>query len=75
MLKEQIVRLAPGGHIVCVVGNSKHGRLYIPTDTLLAKIGQALGLELVEIYAAKYRNDRRQKNQKLRESLVVFTKS
>ena len=75
MLKEQIVRLAPRGHIVCVVGNSKHGRLYIQTDTLIAKIGQALGLELVEIYAAKYRNDRRQKNQKLRESLVVFTKS
>jgi hypothetical protein len=75
MLKEQIVKLAPGGHIVCVVGNSRHGRLYIQTDILIAKIGQAIGLELVEIYVAKHRNDRKHKNQKLRESLVVFTKS
>lgn len=72
MLQGQFARLAPGGHIVCVVGNSKHGQLHIPTDTLIAKIGQALGLELVEIYVAKYRQDRKQKKNKLRESLVVF---
>ncbi|MEG4289784.1 DNA methyltransferase [Microcoleus sp. C2C3] len=75
MLKEQIVKLAPGGHIVCVVGNSRHGRLYIPTDIIIAQIGKAIGLELVEIYVAKHRNDRKHKNQILRESLVVFTKS
>lgn len=75
MLQGQLMRLAPGGHIVCVVGNSQHGKLHIPTDTLVAKIGQSLGLELVEIYVAKYRNSRKQKNNKLRESLVVLRKS
>lgn len=75
MLQGQLVKLATGGHIVCVVGNSKHGELHIPTDTLIAKIGQDLGLELIEIYVAKYRNNRKLKNSKLRESLVVFRKS
>ena len=74
ILKEQIVKLVPGGYIVCVVGNSKHGNLHIPADTLIAKIGQALGLELVEIRIAKYRLSRNQQSQKLRESLVVFRK-
>jgi DNA modification methylase len=75
MLQEQLIRLAPEGHIVCVVGNSKHGILHIPTDTLIAKIGKSLGLELVEIYVAKYRNCRKEKNSQLRESLVVFKKT
>jgi len=74
MLKEQKNKLAPEGYIVCVVGNSRHGSLHIPTDAIIAKIGQAIGLDLVEIYVAKYRNDRKNKNQRLRESLVVFTK-
>lgn len=74
MLKEQIIRLVPGGYIVCIVGNSKHGNLHIPVDTIIAKIGQALGLELVEIRIAKYRLSRNQQSQKLRESLVVFKK-
>lgn len=74
MLKEQTSRLVSGGHIVCVVGNSKHGNLHIPVDTLIAKIGQALGLELIEIRIAKYRVSRNQQTQKLRESLVVLRK-
>ena len=74
-LQEQINVLAVGGHIVCVVGNSKHGNLYIHTDTLIAKIGQALGLELTQIYIGKHRQDRKQKKIKLRESLIVFRKS
>lgn len=74
MLQEQIAILAPKGHIVCVVGNSRHGNLHIPADTLIAKIGQALGLELVEICIAKYRFSRNQTHQKLRESLVIFRK-
>ncbi len=75
MLKEQYEKLAPGGHIVCIVGNAKHGNLHVPTDTLIAKMGQALGLTLVEIYVAKYRNNRKKGNYKLRESLVVFKKT
>ncbi len=74
-LQEQIELLAPRGYIICVVGNSKHGALHISTDTLIAKIGKALGLELVEIYVGKYRYSRKEKNHKLRESLVVFRKA
>ncbi|MCP9494116.1 MAG: site-specific DNA-methyltransferase [Pyrinomonadaceae bacterium MAG19_C2-C3] len=74
-LQEQIKLLAPGGHIICVVGNSKHGALHISTDTLIAKTGKALGLNLVEIYVGKYRYSRKEKKHKLRESVVVFRKS
>jgi hypothetical protein len=74
MLQQQLTILGSGGHIVCVVGNSRHGKLHIPTDALIAKIGQALGLELVEIYVGKHRNSRNYISQKLRESLVVFKK-
>jgi hypothetical protein len=70
----QVAKLAPGGHIVCVVGNSRHGRLHIPTDVLIGLIGQALDLQLVEIYVGKLRNGRKAKKHKLRESLVVFRK-
>lgn len=73
-LQQQIAVLADGGHIVCVVGNSKHGNLHIPADTLIAMIGKALGLELIDIIVAKYRNSRNQQQQKLRESLVIFRK-
>lgn len=74
-LQQQINRLAYGGYIICVVGNSQHGNLHIPADTLIAKIGQGLGLELVEICVAKLRMSRNQQGRKLRESLVVFRKS
>lgn len=73
-LQGQTELLAPGGYIICVVGNSKHGALHIPTDTLIAKTGKALGLELVEIYVGKYRYSRKEKNHKLRESVIVLKK-
>ncbi|MDT9189658.1 MAG: hypothetical protein P5681_17785 [Limnospira sp. PMC 894.15] len=72
MLKQQKNRLAPGGYIVCVVGNSRHGNLHVRADTIIAKIGQAIGLSLVEILIARHRQSRSQQVQKLRESLVIF---
>ena len=71
-LKQQIDCLALGGYIICIVGNAQHGRLHIPTNTIIAKIGQQLGLELIEICVAKKRSSRNHKSVKLRESLVVF---
>lgn len=73
-LRGQAAKVASGGHIVCVVGNSRHGRLHIPTDVLIGLIGLALGLQLVEIYVGKLRYGRKEKKHRLRESLVVFRK-
>ncbi|MEA5538804.1 DNA methyltransferase [Limnoraphis robusta Tam1] len=74
MLQQQQLRLKPGGYIICVVGNSRHGNLHIRADTIIAKIGQAIGLDLVQIWIAKHRKSRSQQVQKLRESLVIFKK-
>jgi SAM-dependent methyltransferase len=73
-LQQQVSVLAPGGYIVCVVGNAQHGNLHLPADALIAKIGQSLGLELIEICVAKLRMSRNQQIRKLRESLVVLRK-
>lgn len=75
MLQQQKLRLEPGGYIVCVVGNSRHGNLHIRADTIIAKIGQAIGLNLMEISVARHRYSRSQQVQKLRESLVIFQKN
>lgn len=74
MLQQQKLRIEPGGYIVCVVGNSRHGNLHVRADTIIAKIGQSIGLELVEIWVARHRHSRSQQSQKLRESLVIFQK-
>ncbi|MCT7980059.1 site-specific DNA-methyltransferase [Laspinema olomoucense] len=75
MLEQQKIRLKTSGYIICVVGNSRHGNLHVRADTIIAKIGQAIGLELVEIRVARHRQSRSQQVQKLRESLVVFQKN
>lgn len=75
MLQQQKLRLEHGGYIVCVVGNSRHGNLHIRADTIIAKIGQEIGLNLVEISVARHRHSRSQQVQKLRESLVIFQKN
>jgi hypothetical protein len=74
MLVQQVSHLALGGYIACVVGNSKHGALHIPTDALIAKTGIALGLDLVDIHIVRHRRSRTSRSLFLRESVVVFRK-
>jgi hypothetical protein len=73
-LQQQVKRLAPGGHIVCVVGNAQHGNLHVPADTLIAELGKLLGLEVVEISVGKLKMSRTQQVRELRESAVILKK-
>lgn len=73
-LTQQVEMLLPGGHIVCIIGNSKYGNLQIDTDLLLAEIGQSLGLEVVALEIARWRNSRTTQGLKLRESIIVLRK-
>lgn len=69
--------LVPGGAMVCVVGNSRHGAdeeaYTVASDLLIAELGTVAGLRLNEIKIARALH-RRGRQEHLRESLVFMTK-
>ena len=71
------VRLRPGGHMVCVVGNSLHGRhpdqYVIASDLLLAELATRCGFQVTKIEVARYPKRRRSESEFLRESLIFAT--
>lgn len=66
--------LAPGGKFVFVVGDSLTAGVYLPTDLILAKIGCALGFEVVDVEFARNRRSGQRRDFKLRESIVTLAK-
>lgn len=70
-----------GGYAVIVVGNSAYAGLSIPTDLLLAQIGERVGFSVVEIIEARKNETSSQQYKKigqhiqyLRESLIILKK-
>ncbi|MGQ2911250.1 hypothetical protein [Aeromicrobium sp.] len=70
--------LRPGGHMVCVVGNSLHGSaesaLVIAADLLIATLAQSVGLTVERIEVARVPNRRRTDSRFLRESVIFARK-
>jgi hypothetical protein len=69
----------PGGKVVIVVGNSAYARSIVPTDLLVAKLGQEEGFRLEEIKVARNLHVSSQQRASLaqlecfmRESVVVL---
>lgn len=72
--------LKTGGQAIYVVGNSLHGgpasRPYlIPTDLIVARLAQIVGLEVEGVIAARPLSRRLAGNHFLRDSLVVIRKA
>ena len=74
--------LRPGGSCVIVVGNSAYGGIVIPTDALLAELGEEEGLKVERIAVARHLTTSSQQKcflndvrTYLRESLVFLEKS
>ncbi len=70
-----------GGFCVVVVGNSAYGNLSIPTDLLLAELGQKIGFKIKQIIAARNNETSSQQHSNLdkyseylRESIVIMKK-
>jgi site-specific DNA-methyltransferase (adenine-specific) len=70
-----------GGFCIIVVGNSSYGNLAVPTDLLLAEMGEKAGFVAQEIIEARKNETSSQQHAKLgklveyiRESLVVLKK-
>lgn len=69
------------GYCVIVVGNSAYGNLAIPTDLILAQLGQKIGFSISEIIVARNNETSSQQHSKLedyteylRESIVIMKK-
>lgn len=77
-LKQQYKFLRKSGRAFLVVANSLHGgtdgAYLVPTDLLLAQIGQSVGFQLESILVARNTRRRLSGNHFLRESVVVLRK-
>lgn len=88
VLWQQFRYLEPGGHAVCVVGNStfsrrdreedgtwtERWRLPVVTDVILAHIAKAIGFDPVSIWRARDLQPRNVSVGTARESLIVMRK-
>jgi hypothetical protein len=88
VLSEQHRLLEPGGHAVCIVGNSMFSRrssemesrkeswrLPLLTDVILARLAEAVGFQHVEIWEARDLMPRNVRQGSSRESLVLARKA
>jgi DNA modification methylase len=66
--------LKPGGRFIQVVGDSLIADVYLPTDLILAKMGQEMGLSIESIEKARDRRSGQVRTYKLRETIVTLRK-
>ena len=64
----------PGGRFIQVVGDSLIADRYVPTDLILAHIGQELGLEVERIEKARERRSGQVRSYRLRETVITMKK-
>jgi hypothetical protein len=74
ILTRSFVALRPGGHLVYVVGNSRHGNAHeftVASDILLAELAASTGFEVGDLKVARDLH-RRGRHGHLRESVVFL---
>ena len=74
-MKRTSAAMNAGGRFVMVVGDSLIADVYVPTDLILAKMGNEMGLEIERIEKARDRRSGQVRNFKLRETIVNLRKS
>jgi DNA modification methylase len=63
-----------GGRFILVVGDSLIADVYLPTDLLIARIGQDIGFNVESIEKARERRSGQIRSYKLRETIITLTK-
>lgn len=63
-----------GARFILVVGDSLIADVYVPTDLLIAKIGQDLNLEIEKIEKGRERRSGQIRSYRLRESIITLRK-
>jgi len=74
VMKIVVAPLNPGGRFLLVIGDSLIADVYIPTDLILARIGQELDLEIESIEKARNRRSGQIRNYRLRETVLTLKK-
>lgn len=64
--------LKPNGRFILVVGDSLIADVYVPTDLLLARIGEELGLTIEKVEKARNRRSGQIRNYRLRETVITL---
>jgi DNA modification methylase len=76
ILKSLYAKLRKNSKVYIIVGNSSYQKLSIETDFILAEIAQMNKFGLNEIRVARYlKSSGQQSSKKLRESIIVLTKT
>ena len=74
VMRNVAASLNPGGRFILVVGDSLIADVYIPTDLILAKAGQDLGLKIEKIERARNRRSGQVRSYRLRETITTLKK-
>ena len=69
-----IASLKTGGRFILVVGDSLIADVYVPTDLIIAKIGQDSGFKVEKIEKVRERRSGQIRSYKLRESIITLLK-
>jgi DNA modification methylase len=74
IMKNVISAIKKNSRFILVVGDSLIADVYVPTDLLIAKIGNDLGLSIEKIEKARDRRSGQIRSYKLRETIVTLKK-
>lgn len=74
VMKKVAVCMNQKARFILVVGDSLIADVYVPTDLLIAKIGEDLGLYIEKIEKARERRSGQIRSYKLRETIITLQK-
>ncbi|TET21962.1 MAG: hypothetical protein E3J71_07985 [Candidatus Stahlbacteria bacterium] len=74
IMRNVVRSMKKGGRFILVVGDSLIADVYVPTDLLIAKIGEDLGLRTEKIEKARERRSGQIRSYRLRESIITLLK-
>ena len=74
VMKKVSDAMKPKARFILVVGDSLIADVYIPTDLLIAKIGNDVGLKVESVVKARTRRSGQIRSYKLRESIITLQK-
>lgn len=75
VMRNVVQAMKSNGRFILVVGDSLIADVYVPTDLLIAKIGQDLGLTIEKIEKARERRSGQIRSYKLRETIITLRKN
>ena len=74
VIRHVVASLKQKGRFILVIGDSLIADVYVPTDLILAKIGQEIGFEIEKIERARNRHSGQVRSYRLRETILTLKK-